>query len=254
MNRTLPRYVAGLVCLLLHTSLSAQNFLVQVAAFAAPVAPSYFEYKGLPNLEQRTNQNGHTIYIAGAYKTREEAEGKLQDVRLKGFPRATIIDVEEQAALCGSPCPYNGEDLVYAQIPGQQMTVQNIYFDSGSAALADESRAVLNDMFLKLVNNPRLSLHLLGHSDSPGKAEGNAAVSARRARAARNYLINKGIHADRLFIKVFGEMQPLVPNTDFDGSDLPQNRKLNRRVVLALIDPNGEVQDDKSISPGPSGK
>jgi outer membrane protein OmpA-like peptidoglycan-associated protein len=78
----------------------------------------------------------------------------------------------------------------------------------------------------------------MGYTDGVGSPQANVELAAGRARAARNYLINKGIRADRMFVKVFGEADPVAPNGEETATgaiiDLPENRKWNRRVVLAI--------------------
>jgi outer membrane protein OmpA-like peptidoglycan-associated protein len=51
-------------------------------------------------------------------------------------------------------------------------------------------------------------------------------LSQRRAEAVRNYLISKGIAADRLTAKGYGESQPVADNATDEG------RFKNRRVEL----------------------
>jgi outer membrane protein OmpA-like peptidoglycan-associated protein len=91
-----------------------------------------------------------------------------------------------------------------------------------------------------LKGNPKLSLKIIGQTDAIGDPVSNVELATSRARSARNYLINRGVRTDRMLIKVFGEAEAELPNKDENGNDLPENRKWNRRVVLALIDPNGE--------------
>jgi OOP family OmpA-OmpF porin len=111
-----------------------------------------------------------------------------------------------------------------------------------------ESKEELQDVAQKMKENPALKLKLLGHTDAVGSAQANVQLATNRARSARNYLINKGIRADRMYIKVFGESEPAAPNALDDGEDIPENRKWNRRVVLTLIDEAGEVKTDKEVN------
>ena len=92
-----------------------------------------------------------------------------------------------------------------------------------------------------MIKNPDLKVKISGHTDSKGKAEYNIALSKRRARAARNYLISKGIPAYRINAIVFGESTPVKSNINQDGKDSPLGRKYNRRVVVALYDTKGEI-------------
>ena len=96
-------------------------------------------------------------------------------------------------------------------------------------------------MILILESNSDLKVQILGHTDSKGSAEYNVALSCRRARAARNYLIGRGIQAFRIDSIVYGESAPVTSNSKGDGKDSPLGRKYNRRVVVALYDQKGEI-------------
>jgi len=232
----------------------AQDFRVQIAAYAEAMPDSFFTEKGIPNVIASSDQMGMHRYFAGSYNTREEAEKVQQEMIGKGFPYASVIDLEEQRVLCGANCPYFRNGMVYMQDPKREATLKNIYFDFGRYSLDAESKQVLDGVCEKLKQNPNLKLKVLGYTDGVGSAQANMQLAASRARAARNYLIGKGIRADRMFIKVFGEAEPIVANAEEVGEgkmeDLPDNRKWNRRVVLAIIDDAGEVKTDEAVTGG----
>jgi outer membrane protein OmpA-like peptidoglycan-associated protein len=237
-----------------HANLPAQDFRVQIAAYAEAMPDTFFREKGITNVIASTDQMGMHRYFAGSYITREEAEKVQQEMIAKGFSFASVIDLEEQRVLCGANCPYFRNGSVFLQDPKREATLQNIYFDFGRYSLTAESKGVLNAVYERLRDNPNLKLKLLGYTDGVGSAQANMQLAASRARSARNYLINKGIRADRMFIKVFGEAEPAAPNAEEVGEgkmeDLPDNRKWNRRVVLAIIDDQGEVKTDDAITKG----
>jgi outer membrane protein OmpA-like peptidoglycan-associated protein len=234
--------------------MAAQDFRVQIAAYAEAVPDTFFREKGVANVIASSDQMGMHRYFAGSYATREEAEIVQQEMIGKGFTYSSVIDLEEQRVLCGANCPYFRNGSVFMQDPKREATLQNIYFDFGRYSLTAESKTVLNGVYEKLRDNPNLKLKLLGYTDGVGSAQANMQLAASRARSARNYLINKGIRADRMFIKVFGEAEPIAPNAEEVGEgkmeDLPDNRKWNRRVVLAIIDDQGEVKTDDAITKG----
>jgi outer membrane protein OmpA-like peptidoglycan-associated protein len=222
--------------------MNAQNFQVQIASYPDSVSLSDFQDKGFTSVFHLLDQNGLHRYFAGIYSTREEAEIALQQVSEKGYPSAAIIDLEEQRALCGTPCPYFKGGVSFTQDPTQSTTVRNLYFDYSKSALSKESREELDGVYQVMKKSPQSSLKILGYTDGMGSPTFNIQLATRRARAARNYLIEKGLHADKMYIKVYGELDPQKPNIDDTGKDSPESRKWNRRVVLAVIDPSGEVQ------------
>ena len=224
---------------------SAQDFRVQAAAFGERMPASFFTSKGLENYIETSDQMGLYRYFAGSYKTREEADVVQKELQEKGFPFAIVIDIEEQRLLCGQGCPYFKNGVIFVQDDKTQSTVRNIYFDFGRYSLNPESKQELQEVFQQLKENSKLTLKILGYTDGIGNATANVQLATNRSRAARSYLINRGIRADRMYIKVYGEADPAAPNAEDGGEDLPENRKWNRRVVLTIMDESGEVKTDE---------
>ena len=71
---------------------------------------------------------------------------------------------------------------------------------------------------------------------------------ASRAEAVRDYLVEKGIAADRITVVALGETTPLVPNARPDGSDDPEARARNRRVEVAVDLPPKPVEPVVDVS------
>ena len=219
------------------TALKAQDFRVQAAAFFEPVPMSYFEDKGVRNVILSTDQMGMNRYFVGSYNTREEAEKVQQQLVEKGFPFAAIIDMEVQRLLCGANCPYfKGTGPIYMQ-PDRKTQQNSVYFDAGKISLNDDAITLLNRVAGEMKQSATARLNILGHSDGSGNAESNVELATMRSRQVRNYLIGKGVKADRMYIKVFGESQPVAPNKDeFTGEELKDNQAWNRRVELMMVD------------------
>jgi len=72
--------------------------------------------------------------------------------------------------------------------------------------------------------------HIGGHTDSVGSAKLNQSLSESRAKAVLDYLVSKGIAADRLSSKGYGEDTPIASNKTRSG------RAKNRRVEINLAD------------------
>ena len=69
-----------------------------------------------------------------------------------------------------------------------------------------------------------------GHTDSRGSSTYNQELSQRRAQSVVDYLLKKGIDAERLKSKGFGESKPIAPN------DTKSGRLQNRRVEMKVVD------------------
>ncbi len=79
-------------------------------------------------------------------------------------------------------------------------------------------------------------LTIESHTDSKGKLAYNDALSARRAKSVKAYMVKKGIASSRIFTKSFGERKPAAPNTLSNGKDNPKGRALNRRTEFRVKD------------------
>jgi peptidoglycan-associated lipoprotein len=88
-----------------------------------------------------------------------------------------------------------------------------VYFDFDKSNIREDQRARIdkNGAFLK-ENNVRVRIE--GNCDERGTSEYNIALGERRAINAKNYLINLGIHEDRLHAISYGEEKPLLRGHD----------------------------------------
>ncbi len=90
----------------------------------------------------------------------------------------------------------------------QTIEVENIFYDLNKADLRPESTVALDGLVEILNDNPNVTIELSAHTDFRGSKEANLDLSQRRAQAVVDYLIKKGIKADRLIAKGYGEDKP----------------------------------------------
>lgn len=224
-----------LLFICLSGRLAAQDFRVQAAAFNKPVDAAYFTDRGVESVVSSVDKNGIYRYFVGTYWTREEAEAVRSQLITKGFAYATVIDLEEQRALYGAKCPYFRDQDIFVE----RDSVRNIFFETGKSEVDAESRLMLDDLALLLNQKPGATLNLYGFTDNLGDAQTNVALATARTRAVRDYLIAKGVRADRMFIQIFGEAEPGMEHRDFEGNEITENRKWNRRVKLVIVEKKG---------------
>ena len=118
---------------------------------------------------------------------------------------------------------------------GGTVTVDNIYYGYDSSALRDESFPVLDQLVSMMNENKNMKLEIGAHTDSKGSDAYNLKLSDARARSVVGYLISKGIAADRLESKGYGESKPIADNANANGSDNPDGRQKNRRTEFKII-------------------
>lgn len=213
--------------------LVAQNFRVQVAAFADSVPASYFQDRGLSGVLVSVDDNGMHRYLFGSYATYTAAEAVQKQVVAKGFAFATVIDLEEQRVLTDRrSCAYfKGGPVPVAESD----TVRFAYFESGKATLSEDGKADLEYILKKMKENPGSELRILGYSDATGSGKANLELATARARTARNYLIDRDIDPGRMLLRVYGESAAggiEDPEEVERESEREELRKLFRCVVL----------------------
>lgn len=105
-----------------------------------------------------------------------------------------------------------------------------INFDVGRATIRAEAKDVLEQIYNLLIQAEDSKLELVGHTDNTGQAETNYSLSHARAESVKNYLIQKGIPANR-FQKLEGRGQdePVADNATAAG------KAQNRRVVITIL-------------------
>ncbi len=114
-------------------------------------------------------------------------------------------------------------------------TALPINYASGSASLDADSRRVIDDRLLKLLNDqPNVRIQIDAHTDSRGGAASNQTLSERRAQSVVNYLIGKGINRSRLVAKGYGESR--LKNRCADGVTCSESEHAaNRRTEFVVL-------------------
>jgi outer membrane protein OmpA-like peptidoglycan-associated protein len=108
------------------------------------------------------------------------------------------------------------------------VTLPGLFFDTGSATLKSGARNTLAKIADQLRVNVDTRISIEGHTDAVGGEDMNQELSERRAAAVRDYLVSRGVPADRIAITGLGESAPIATN------DTPSGRQQNRRVELVI--------------------
>ena len=106
--------------------------------------------------------------------------------------------------------------------------LQDITFETGKADLKPDSNEELDRLVGLLEGNQTIKVEISAHTDDVGNDDSNLKLSEKRAKTVVDYLTKKGIKAERMTAKGYGETQPLVAN------DTDENKAKNRRVQFKI--------------------
>ncbi len=113
---------------------------------------------------------------------------------------------------------------------GMQMTLDDIAFAPGRAALRPEAKSSLGKLVAFVNKDPSKPIRIEGHTDGRGNANANQLLSQKRADSVRDALIAAGVAANRMTSVGLGEDNPVADNETEEG------RAKNRRVDVILED------------------
>lgn len=99
------------------------------------------------------------------------------------------------------------------EVPEEEVTKKEItqedllaiHFDFDKYNLRTGDREILNRNALLLKENPSVKIRIEGNCDERGTVEYNLALGEKRARSAKDYLVNLGIKSDRISIITYGK-------------------------------------------------
>lgn len=139
-------------------------------------------------------------------------------------PAPVVAAVPEPAP---APAPAYVAPPAPAPAPAPKtLVLEGVNFDFDKSFIRADDFDNLDQDVATLKDWGDVKVEVAGHTDSIGTDQYNMGLSQRRAEAVRNYLVSKGIAADRLSINAYGESQPVADNATAEG------RFKNRRVEL----------------------
>ena len=132
----------------------------------------------------------------------------------------------------GESPPLSPRELIENMIPDREIFKnQTVYFGFDRATIKASEGSKLKDVAKVLKEKDQTKVQIEGHCDERGTEEYNRSLGERRALALREYLINLGVTADRVFTISYGEDKPAVP----EHTDAAWEK--NRRGEFILLSP-----------------
>lgn len=122
----------------------------------------------------------------------------------------------EQSAGIGVASPGSTQDF-------QVNVGDRVFFTVDSSALSPQAQATLDRQAQWLGQYGQYGFSVEGHADERGTREYNLALGARRANSVRDYLISRGVAANRMRTISYGKERPVAVCNDI--SCWNQNRR-----------------------------
>ncbi|MFI5204081.1 MAG: OmpA family protein [Flavobacteriales bacterium] len=125
------------------------------------------------------------------------------------------------------------KDIVLSVEPiekGKSYTINDILFATASYELTYKSKFVIDQFIDFLKENKTVKIEIQGHTDNEGDPARNLVLSENRAKSVMDYIVSKGVEANRLTYKGYGETKPKVPNNSVI------NKAKNRRTVFFILE------------------
>ena len=116
------------------------------------------------------------------------------------------------------------------------LNIKPIYFDLNKATIKPSSEPELQMVFDLMNKYPEIIIQIKAHTDSKGREDSNLKLSVKRAYTSMNWLLEKGIHKDRLFAVGFGEKE-LVNECKSFVKCSDEKHQENRRTEFVILNP-----------------
>jgi flagellar motor protein MotB len=113
---------------------------------------------------------------------------------------------------------------------GEIVVLKNIFYETDSFALKEESMVELDKLVKFLAENPRIRIEIGGHTDNIGSSGYNLKLSDNRSKAVADYLVRAGVAKDRLVCRGYGLSQPI------DSNATQEARARNRRTEIKIVE------------------
>lgn len=125
---------------------------------------------------------------------------------------------------------------VTTMVPGDIITIPaTVLFDFDKDFVRPEGNDLLRDtVFAALAQYGVTELNIIGHTDAKGTEQYNDELGLNRAAAVAASLVGFGFPMEGITVGSGGELDPIAPNANEDGSDNPEGRQFNRRVELVV--------------------
>lgn len=153
----------------------------------------------LDAINQRIDRMDQSKELWAVRDRLDDVEGQIQDLRME------VRELKDDKKSSDNPL------ATLSTLTGRNITVR---FAQASSEIEPDYRVILNEVFEQLARSPEDRVLITGYTDRSGNAAVNLDLSERRAKAVRNYLIARGVSADRLLVNYYGDSRSDGRNPD----------------------------------------
>ena len=173
-----------------------------------------------------------------AEAARRQAEAAQQTARQERAEAEAARQRAEQALRRAQELAAQVDDL-QARLTnrGLVLTLGDVLFDTGQATLKPGGLRAVERLVAFLNDYPQRTVLVEGFTDEVGSEESNLRLSERRAAAVQAALLERGVAANRIRTRGYGEAYPVASNANASG------RQQNRRVEVVISDDNGTIPE-----------
>lgn len=140
-----------------------------------------------------------------------------------------VNDEEDKCPTRPGPASNNGcPEIAKTVVEKINFAAKNVFFSSGSFKLLPKSFKSLDEVAKIMKEDETLKIDIDGYTDSQGADDKNQILSENRAASVKDYLISKGVNAERLKATGYGESNPVADNNTAAG------RAKNRRTEMTV--------------------
>ncbi|QJD96557.1 OmpA family protein [Mucilaginibacter robiniae] len=169
-------------------------------------------------------------------------ELNIKRYELCGFTRIEVADDQDRVVLFDE-----GKLRLKGEIHKDFIISEMIHYDFDKSFIRADAKPILNKIGDFLLESPYVPVELGSHTDDRGKPEYNMALSERRAKAAVDYLISKGISANRITAKGYGKTMLLIKGEHLTKEQHEQNRRTTIKFKIFSSDAQSLIYE--TISP-----
>lgn len=131
----------------------------------------------------------------------------------------------------------------------KSIVLENIYYDLDKWDIRPDAALELDKLVAILKDNPEIKIELSSHTDSRASAEYNLELSKKRAQSAVNYIISKGINANRITARGYGESKLIISDAEINAMATEKEKEaahqINRRTEFKILEYNKRPEEEE---------